>query len=71
MTQTLFERIPNGGSAYTDRAINIGREFHDLVDNFITKIEENGPCDLRDLDTLLRGTISDVILCEIIGRRLE
>ena len=71
MIQILFERIENGSSAYTDKALEIGREFHDLVDDFITKTEESGPCDLRDLDTLLRGTVSDVILCEIISRRLE
>ena len=70
MAQTLFVREENGASHYSDEARDIAGEFHSIVEAFIVKIERDSCYDMRDLDSLLTGVVTDVILSELITRRL-
>ncbi len=70
MTQ-LFIRQPSGDSEWTDEAAAICNSFADVVRFAMREAELDGPVDLRDLQTLMKSAIDDVILHEMVCRRLR
>ncbi len=55
----------------TDAGADILRSFQFTIKNFLADTEEDAPVDLRDLQTVLHAAVDDVILGEIISRRLS
>tara|TARA_A100001011_G_scaffold154559_1_gene163066 strand:+ start:1210 stop:1503 length:294 start_codon:yes stop_codon:yes gene_type:complete len=70
MTQ-LFTRQPSGDSEWTDEAAAICNSFADSVRFAMKEAELDGPVDLRDLQTIMKSAIDDVIHHEMICRRLR
>jgi len=70
MTQ-LFIRRPSGDSEWTDDASAICNSFSDVVRFAIKEAELDGPVDLRDLQTVMKGAIDGVIHQELVCRRLK
>ncbi len=70
MTQ-LFDRKPDGDSEWTARAGYIFQGFADVVRGFLCKAEEDEPVDLRDLQTILKSAIDEVIHHELVCRRVR
>ncbi|MBM88290.1 MAG: hypothetical protein CMQ41_07920 [Gammaproteobacteria bacterium] len=71
MIRDIYIREEDGSSNYTDDAFDIARTFQGLVEAYIKDVESDGKVDLRDLNSLLTGVVTDVILSEIINRRLS
>ena len=67
----LFIRNPNGDSQWTEDAAAVCRSFANHVREALCDAEEYGPVDLRDLQTILKSAIDDVILHEMVCRRLK
>ena len=66
----LFVRHPSGDSEWTENAAAVCRSFANHVREALCDAEEYGPVDLRDLQTVLKSAIDDVILHEMVCRRL-
>jgi hypothetical protein len=66
----LFDRDENGGSMLSED----GRYAYRIATRSITKLlheaEENNPVDLRDLSSIIKDAVDDVIKWEVIRRRL-
>ena len=67
----LFVRNPNGDSYWTEDATRVCTSFATKVRAALREVEEDGPVDLRDLQTILKSAIDDVILHEMVCRRLS
>lgn len=67
----LFIRNPNGDSQWTDGARATCNSFADAVRFAMSEAELDSPVDLRDLQTILKSAIDDVILHEMVCRRLK
>ena len=67
----LFIRQPSGDSEWTDEASAICTSFSDAVRFAVREAELDGPVDLRDLQTIMKSAIDDVIHHEMICRRLR
>ncbi len=66
----LFIRKPSGDSEWTDEATAICNSFSDVVRFAMKEAELDGPVDLRDLQTIMKASIDDVIHHELVCRRL-
>ena len=67
----LFIRHPNGDSEWTELASATCNSFADTVRFALNEAELDGPVDLRDLQTILKYAIDDVIHHELVCRRLK
>ena len=71
MKTELFHRRKNGGSQWTERGTEIVKRYGEVVQKFIAQIEEEGAVDLRDLQTLMKSGIDDVITYDLVMRKLN
>jgi hypothetical protein len=71
MKTELFHRRKNGGSHWTDRGTDVCKRYAEVVQKFIAEIEEEGLVDLRDLQTLMKAGIDDVITYDLVMRKLN
>ncbi len=71
MKTELFHRRKNGGSRWTERGTEIVKRYSEVVQKFIAEIEEEGAVDLRDLQTLMKSGIDDVITYDLVMRKLN
>ena len=69
----LFIRRPSGDSEWTDEARHFCLSFADAIRIAMheVELELDGPVDLRDLQTIMKSAIDDVILHEMVCRRLR
>lgn len=65
----LFTRNPGGDSQITDEGVRIEKAFVEILKDFISDVEKDGPVDLRDLSMVLNYSINDIIFHEIVMRR--
>jgi len=70
MADTLYDREEDGGSCLSEDGACILRQAQFAIQVLLAQVEENGPIDLRDLQLVLHSAVDDVILNEIIHRRL-
>tara|TARA_R100000808_G_scaffold24787_2_gene58337 strand:+ start:318 stop:563 length:246 start_codon:yes stop_codon:yes gene_type:complete len=71
MKTELFHRRKNGGSTWTERGKEICKRYAEVVRAFVAEIEEEGAVDLRDLQTLMKSGIDDVITYDLVMRKLN
>ena len=71
MKTELFHRRKNGGSRWTERGTEIVKRYAEVVRDFVGAIEEEGLVDLRDLQTLMKAGIDDVITYDLVMRKLN
>ena len=71
MAITLYDREEDGGSCLSMDGAYILRQAVTVVRSLMVEAEEDGPVDLRDLQVVLTSAVEDVILHEIVTRRLS
>jgi hypothetical protein len=71
MAITLYDREEDGGSCLSKDGAYILRQAVTVVRSLMVEVEEDGPVDLRDLQVVLTSAVEDVILREIVTRRLS
>ena len=67
----LFIRRPSGDSEWTEDASALCNSFATAVRAALKDAEEYGPVDLRDFQTIAKSAVDDVIMHEMICRRLS
>jgi len=70
MAISLYDRCVDGDSMISDDGCRINRVAARAIRDILAVAEVDGPVDLRDLSTVIKGSVDDVILNEIITRRL-
>jgi hypothetical protein len=71
MATALYNRDDDGGSCLSDDGAYIYRQAIWRIESFLAQAEEDGPVDLRDLQSVLYSAVDDVLLKAIITRRLS
>jgi len=71
MAISLYDRGEAGDSMLSDEGAYILRQAKFLFESFLIRVEDNEAVDLRDLSTVMKDAVDDVILNEIIRRRLS
>ncbi len=71
MAVTLYDREEDGGSCLSEDGAYILRRAVTVVRSLLVRAEEDGPVDLRDLQAVLHSAVDDVVLHEIVTRRLS
>jgi len=71
MAISLYDRCVDGDSTLSPNGAYIRRSATSAIRNFLAEAEADGPVDLRDLSTVIKDAVDDVILDEIIRRRLS
>jgi len=71
MAISLYDRCVDGDSTLSSDGAFIRRSAVLAIRCFLAEAEADGPVDLRDLSTVIKDSVEDVILNEIIRRRLS
>jgi hypothetical protein len=71
MAISLYDRCVDGDSMISDDGCRINRVAVRAIRDILAVAEVDGAVDLRDLSTVIKGSVDDVILNEIIRRRLS
>ena len=71
MAISLYDRCVDGDSTLSSDGAYIRRSAALAIRDFLAEAEGDGPVDLRDLSTVIKDAVDDVILNEIIRRRLS
>jgi len=71
MAISLYDRCVDGDSTLSSDGAFIRRSAVLAIRCFLAEAEADGPVDLRDLSIVIKDSVDDVILNEIIRRRLS
>ena len=71
MAISLYDRCVDGDSTLSSEGAYIRRSAVLAIRDFLAEAEADGPVDLRDLSTVIKDAVDDVVLNEIIRRRLS
>jgi hypothetical protein len=72
MAISLYDRGEAGDSILSSKGACIRRSATSVIRDFLEAVAEaDGAVDLRDLSTVIKDSVDDVILNEIIRRRLS
>jgi hypothetical protein len=71
MAISLYDRCVDGDSTLSSDGAFIRRSAVLAIRCFLAEAEADGPIDLRDLSIVIKDSVDDVILNEIIRRRLS
>ena len=70
MATELYTREKNGDSCITEHGLQIQRLMAEMIEGMLFLIEADGPVDLRDLQYVIHSATDEIILKQIISRRL-
>ena len=70
MASKLYNRYESGDSMLSEDGDRVFHAARYTIKSLLAEAEEYGPVDLRDLQSVLHSVVDDIIITEIVSRRL-
>jgi len=71
MAKNLYDREEQGDSCITEEGLQMQKLISEMLQGMLMLIESEGPVDLRDFQSVIYSATDEMILKNIISRRLN